>query len=82
MRVKIISEDGLSSNAALMLENGMPLDNVAEVAIWLRPGSPVEARLTFLLSGVNAVAAATVSEAHLRELAESHGYSLTKKVPQ
>lgn len=81
MKIHINTGDGIPNEMTLTMDDGSPLENVFAVDIKIRPGELILATLEFLLPRVDFDVKATVTEAHLRELAEAHGFDLMKKEP-
>jgi hypothetical protein len=79
MRIHIKCLDGCSASAEIITPGGERLTSIKAIDISLRAGEPVEASLQFLVPGVDAGCEATVSEAHLVELAAAHGYDLVPR---
>jgi hypothetical protein len=77
MRINVKCSSGHSNEVAITTEKGEVLDNVKSLDIRMRFGEPVVAELAFLVPGIETMLCeATVSEAHLHELAEAHGFEL------
>lgn len=79
MRIHINTGDGFPDAKTLTLDDGSALKNVSAVDIKIRPMEPIIAILQFLLPGADLNVEATVTEEHLRELADAHGFDLVKK---
>lgn len=79
MKIRITS-DGSGSNTSVTTEDGTPLMHCMAVDVSIRPEEVVKATLVFMLPITDMKGfEVTVSEAHLRELAEAHGFNLVKK---
>ena len=63
----------------LTQDDGTPIEKILSVDIRIRPLEPVTAALQFLMPFSDVVVNATVSEKHLRELADAHGFDLVKR---
>lgn len=82
MRINVSCPSGHSNEVVITTEKGEAIDKVKALDIRMRPGEPVTAELAFLVPGVETMLCeATVSEAHLRELAEAHGFDLVARKP-
>ena len=79
MKVHIVSEDGISANTRIELEDGTPLRNVAALSLLFSIGKVVQAEATFVLPRVDVIGHVTVTEEHLRDLAAAHGYELKRR---
>ncbi|MDO8313071.1 MAG: hypothetical protein Q7T25_14145 [Sideroxyarcus sp.] len=79
MKIHIKTEDGFPDEKTITLDDGSTLANVLAADIRIRPDEVVTATLTFMLPWADLNIKATVTEAHLRELAETHGFILLKK---
>lgn len=79
MKIRINTGDGVPGEDTIRLEDGSALENVSAVDIRIRAGEFILATLEFLLPKHDMAVEATVTEKHLRELAEAHGFDLVKK---
>lgn len=65
-------------NGVVRTENDEMLGHITAVDIGIKAGELPTAKLTFMLPVVDVHAHATISEEHLRQLAQAHGYNLVK----
>lgn len=81
MKINIKSEDGSTGNAEVTLEDGSRLDGVERIVIDAKGSDGViRAQLTFFCPKVLMKSMpAFISEDHLRELADAHGFDLVKR---
>ena len=63
----------------LTQDDGTPIEKILSVDIRIRPLKPATAELQFVMPFSDVVVDATVSEKHLRELADAHGFDLVKR---
>lgn len=80
MKVTIdIPATGESQGTVVRTEDGAVLDHVRRIDITLEADQIAKARLEFVMPHVRGGKfIASVSEQHLRELAEAHGFSLMR----
>lgn len=78
MKINIKSDGG--ANTTITTEDGKALPCCVAADISIRPEQIVEAQLRFVLPAIDLKGCeATVSEAHLRELAAAHGFDLVRR---
>ncbi len=80
MKVTIKSEDGTAAGCDVSLEGGGSIAAAVQtIDIRVRPGDVITAQIKFALPKINTLATVTVSEEHLRELCQAHGFDLVKR---
>lgn len=80
MNINISCPTGITSDTRVTTDNG-ELHNLAHMVLTFEPDKEVVALLTFLLPRLDSLnrVRATVSEQHLRELADAHDFDLVKR---